>query len=198
MFEFDFQEAKFTSLTTRSEIHGDEQVPAITMHIEITAANTLLDVIDPSLRQTLYKPVDDQPDILNPEHTPVLRCNSIDSVHLPTKHEGWHLEIDDNIDENQPETFAAVKVDKLVVFPKQGGTVILKMRLGTNDVDEARIGWLGMHLKQGIWIKLRAPKAQPKAIDGTTEAFEADHQPDAGDMFAAEHGAEPAAQGAGA
>lgn len=199
MFEFDYQEAKLASLTTRSERHGDEDVPAATLHVEIEAANTLLDVIDPTLRQALYKPVDDQADAFDPDstHTPVLRCNSIDSVNLPTKHEGWHLELDDNIDEADPTTFAAVKVDKFVVFPKQGGSIILKMRLGTNDVDEARLGWLGMRLKQSIWIKLRAPDPKRAAIDGTTEAFQADH-PDAGQLFAESQaeGHEPAQEAA--
>lgn len=208
MFEFDYQQATLKSLTTRSEVHGDEQVPAASLHIEIEAANTLLDVIDPTLRQALYKRVDapmvdgqaaTQDDAFDPnnDHTPVLRCNSIDTVHLPTKHEGWHLELDDNIDEADPTTFAAVKVDKLIVTPRQGGSISLRMRLGTNDVDEHRLGWLGMRLKQSIWIKLRAPKAQPKAIDGTQEDFDADHPPadDAGSLFGAAVAAQEAQEG---
>lgn len=186
MFQIqDFTEAMLATLTSRVEKHGDDDVPAVSLGLELTVANTLLDVIDPQIRQTLYKAVDDQEDLPGVEaSTPVLRCNSFDRHTLPVKYEGWTLQIDDGFDETKPMSFGSCKVDKMSVEAKQGGSVVLRMRVGTSDLDAARSGFLGMHVGQPVWITLMAPEPKQDAIDGTTQAFERDH-PDATDMFAA-------------
>jgi len=188
MFKLEeFTEARVTGVTNRTEKHGDEDVPAVTIAVEIEAANTLLDCIDPSIRQALYKAVDDQPTLEGVEtSTPVLRCNAFDVITLTTAHEGWRLYVDDGIDETTPMEFKRVKVDKLRVDAKQGGTIVLKLRLGTSDVDADKLGKLGMHNGQSIWLKLLPPLPVEPAIDGSTGAFEADHPggETAGDLFA--------------
>jgi hypothetical protein len=196
MFEItEYTEARLASVTNRTEKHGDEEVPAVSLSVEITAANTLLDVIDPSIRHALYKAAEGQEQLPGMEPTtPVLRCNSFDIVALTTAHDGWRLLVDDGFDETAPMEFHGVKVDKLRVDAKQGGTVIVKVRLGTSDVDASRLGKLGMHNGQLIWVKVLKPEPKADAIDGTTAAFEADHPQagaDAGDLFAAEHGGTP-------
>ncbi len=178
-------EARLASVTNRVEKHGDDDVPAVSLALEITTANTILDLIDPTLRQALYKAVEDQEQLPCVEvSTPVLRCNSIDRAVLATKHEGWTLRVDDGIDDTQPMTFGSAKVDKLSVEPKQGGSVVLRLRIGTSNVDSYKLGQLAMHNGQSIWITLKAPEMRPDAIDGSAAAFEADH-PDATDLFAA-------------
>lgn len=189
MFEItEFTEAHVASVTNRQETHGDDKVPAVSIGLELTVANTMLDIIDPKLREALYKAVDDQEQLPGVEPaTPVLRCNSIDRVVLPTSHEGWTLKIDDSFDESDPMTFGKVKVDKFSVEPKQGGSVVLRMRCGTSDIDADRLGKLGMHNGQSIWLTLNAPEKPAPAIDGSVDAFNRDH-PEAGDIFAAQHG----------
>ena len=189
MFQIlEFTEAHVASVTNRTEKHGDESVPAVSIGIEITAANTLLDLIDPKLREALYKAIDDQEQLPGVEPaTPVLRCNSIDRAVLPTSHEGWTLQVDDGIDESEPMTFGSVKVDKFSVEPKQGGSIVLRLRCGTSDISAETLGKLAMHNGQSIWIMLSAPKPGDEPIDGTTEAFRKDH-PDATDLFTAGHG----------
>jgi hypothetical protein len=188
MFQIlEFTEAHLATLTPRSEKHGDDEKPAVSIALEVTAANTITDSIDPSIRHSLYKAVEGQEDLPGVEQsTPVLRCNSIDRATLPTKHEGWTLQVDDGIDDTEPMTFSRCKVDKLSVEPKQGGSVVLRMRVGTSDLDAARSGFLGMHVGQSVWITLTAPKP---VIDGSQEAFDRDHppgddEPEAGDLFA--------------
>lgn len=191
MFEIpEFTQARVSGVTNRTEKHGDEEVPAVTIAVEITAANTLLDRIDPAIRQALYKAVDDQPTLDGVEtSTPVLRCNSFDSIALTTVHEGWRLLIDNNLDEDSAMQFSRVKVDKLRIDAKQGGSVVLKMRLGTSDVDADKLGALAMHNGQDIWLRLLPPLPVEPAIDGSTDAFNADHpggdDHGAGDLFAA-------------
>lgn len=188
----EFTEARLASVTNRTEKHGDEEVPAVTLAVEITTANTILDGICPGLRHALYKAVEGQEQLPGIElSTPVLRSNVIEKVQLTTAHEGWRLQVDDGIDDTDPMAFDGVKVDKLKVDAKQGGSITLGVRLGTSDVDSERLGKLAMHNGQSIWIKLLKPEPKPDAIDGSNAAFQADH-PDATDLFAAggEDGAE--------
>lgn len=194
----EFIEASLASVTNRIEKHGDDDVPAVSLTLVIEAANTMLDQIDPAIRQALYKPVDDQEQLPGVEPaTPVLRCHSFDTVSLTTAHEGWTLQVDDSLDETTPMTFGGCKVDKFKVDAKQGGSIELRFRVGTSDVDAERLGALGMHNGQSIWIKLLPPDPKPAAIDGSTEAFKKDH-PDAGDMFSQQHGGpEPEDDGSG-
>lgn len=171
MFQIpEFTEAHLASVTNRIEKHGDDDKKAVTIGIEITTANTMLDAIDPKLREAMFKPKpDSEPELPGVEiSTPILRCNSIDRVTLPTKHEGWTLAIDDGVEgDTDPMLFGSVKVDKLSVEPKQGGSIVLRMRLGTSDVDADKLGWLGMHNGEEIWIKLTPPPKPAEAIDGT-------------------------------
>ena len=178
----EFTEARMASLTTRIQKHGDDDVPAVSLGLQMTVANTMLDVIDPSIRESLFKRVDGQPDLPGLESTtPALRCNSIDRAVLSTKYEGWTLEIDDGIDETTPKTFGGVKVDKFVVEPMTGGTCLLSLRVGTSDLDAEKSGMLGMRLGQSIWIKLRAPE---RVADAPAEAPKpVAQEPDATSLF---------------
>lgn len=179
----EFTEARLATVTPRSQKHGDEDVPAVSIGLEFTFGNTHLDAIDPDIRATLYKRVDGQPDLPGVEVvTPVLRCNSIDKVTIPTKYEGWTLDIDDGIDDTTTKTFGGCKVDKFIVEPKQGGTVVLRMRVGTADIDAERSGMLNMRVGQSIWVRMRAPiEVEDSPADQPTQG---DAQPDAGSLFA--------------
>jgi hypothetical protein len=184
----EFTEAHLASVTNRVEKHGDDDKPAVSLGIAIEAANTLLDCIDPKIRHALYMAVEGQEQLPGVEpSTPVLRYNSFETHKLTTAHEGWTLAVDDGIDDTQPMVFGGCKVDKFSVEAKQGGSIVLRLRVGTSDVDADKLGKLAMHNGQSIWITLKAPEKKPDAIDGTQAAFQADH-PDAGSLFAAEHG----------
>lgn len=178
----EFTEAHLATLTPRSQKHGDDEVPAVSLGLELTVGNTLLDAIDPNIREALFKRIDGQPDLPGVESsTPVLRCNTIDRVTLPTKYEGWTLEVDDGIDDTTPKAFGSCKVDKFSVEPKQGGSCLLRIRIGTSDLDAERSGMLGMHVGQSIWIKLRAPEKQVE--QPVQPDAEDDDEPTAGDLF---------------
>lgn len=191
----EWTEAHVATFTKRVEKHGDEDKQAVSMGLEITTENFILDRIDPTLRHALYKAKDEglQPEIDDlPPTTPVLRCNSIERTVLPTKHEGWTLLVDDGIDEDQPMKFGGCKLTKFSVEPKQGGTVVLRFTVGTADIDAERLGYLGMHHLESLWIQLHAPQPKQPAIDGTVgHPGAAAQQPTAGDLFAAQHGNGP-------
>lgn len=179
-----FTEARVTSVTNRVERHGNEEKPAVSLGLELTAANTILDLIDPNIRQALYKAVEAQDALPGVEvSTPVLRCNSFEKHTLPTSYEGWTLAVDDGIDDTKPMVFGGVKADKFSVEAKQGGTIVLRLRTGTSDVDADKLGQLAMHNGGLIWITLTAPAVKPDAIDASSSAK--DLPKSAEDLFSA-------------
>jgi len=76
-------------------------------------------------------------------------------------------------------------VDKFRVIPTDGGSVELLFRVGTSDISEAEGGALFGMLGQEVMVSITAPVIASGApiIDGSNEAFKADH-PEAGDLFA--------------
>lgn len=190
----DKTEALLTSVTPRTEVHGDDRVFAISLGLKITGPNTLLDKLTPALRHMIYtaKP-DAEPELDGIEaSTPLLRCPGVELMNLKVSLEGWTLAIDASFDEDEPITIGGCKVDKFRVSPSQGGTVDLMFRIGSNDIDQDEAGWLCSHLAREIWVTLTPPEAKAEAIDGTGEQFQAEHPdlpgPDAGELFSQEHG----------
>ncbi len=189
MFQLtEFTQATINSVTPRVEKHGDEDKPAVSIKLSIEGPNTLLDAIDPNIRHALYKAVDDQEQLPGVEPaTPVLRCNAFEKHTLTASHEGWTLAIDSEVDEAAPMMFGGCKCDKFSVDAKQGGSIVLTIRVGTSDIDADRLGWLGMHNGEDIWITLTPPKPKAEAIDGTV-GHPGASGPDAGELFSQEHG----------
>ena len=71
-------------------------------------------------------------------------------------------------------------MDKFIVEPMQGGSIEMRFRVGSSDIDTTEAGQICGFLGQEITITLRAPEKAPDTIDGSVEAFQKDH-PDAGD-----------------
>ena len=56
-----------------------------------------------------------------------------------------------------PATDRNLYVDRITVDAHQGGSVTLKLRLGTSDVDAQSLGKLAVNNGQSIWIRLLKP-----------------------------------------
>lgn len=162
---FEFTEptaAVLTSITPRTEKHGDDDVFAVSFGLKITGPNTLLDKLSPALRQALYKPADEDTEPLPgiEQATPLLRATGIELLTLKGALTGWTIEIDHGIDETDPIRLGDCKVDHFRVSPMQGGSVDLMFRVGSNDIDATEAGLLCSHLKQEISFRLIAPAAE--------------------------------------
>lgn len=187
--------ATLRTVTPRTELHGDEKVSAISLGLSIKAANTLLDALDGGkLRNALYMAVPGQDQLPGVEpSTPLLRARGIEEVKCAGTLEGWTVRFEHGIDDDSAIVLGASKVDKFRVIPTEGGSVELLFRVGTSDIDEGEAGALFGMLGQEVMITITAPVVATGApvIDGSTEAFKADH-PEA-DLFAAGAGdADPA------
>lgn len=202
--------ATITSVTPRLEKHGESDVLAVSLGLKISASNALLEVLSPGLLAALYtKPDADDKGPRTFEgfelsSLPLLRTAGIENLSVKGCYEGWSLLIPYGVDETSAVRCGGCKVDKFKVVPIEGGSVIVTMRVGTSDVDEATIGKLSMLLGDEVSITLLAPE-KPITIDGSNEAFAKDNpgaakaqadlldikppkQIEAGDAFAAAQG----------
>lgn len=167
--------ATLNTITSRSEIHGEEKKPAISLGLSIEAPNTILDLLDPTLRPTFYSKANGQYQLPGAEETtPSLRTRSITSIGIAGAFEGWTLNVDHGIQEREPVKFGGVKVDKFSAELKDGGTCVLHLRCGTSDIDAKSLGIVGMKLAQKISITLVAPvvKDEKKPTDGGAPLFD--------------------------
>lgn len=169
-------DATLRTLTPRVEVHGDDEVSAISLGLTISGPNTLLDTLAPGLRDMLYKAVEGQDQLPGVEPaTPLLRAKGVESVALAACFEGWTLKIARGIDADDPIALGGCKVDAFKVVPREGGTIDLTFRAGSSDIDEGEAGWLFGKLRQLLSITLHAPAPKAAAIDGRSEAFRRDH-----------------------
>lgn len=181
MFQLlDATPAKLATVTNRTEKHGDEDVPAVTLGIRITTANTLLDLLSPGLCAQLYKAPEEpdaQPGLDGMDHVvlPLRRDTIIDRLALKGELNGYTAVIDFGIDETSDIKLGGAKIDGFVVTPHEGGSIDLALRIGSSDLDELKAGRLAMLNKHEIQLKLLAPERKPDAIDGSVEAFRRDH-----------------------
>ena len=183
----EFIEAKLSSVTPRSEVHGEDEKPAVSLGLSITASGAILDSVDADIRGRVFKRSDSETLPGVAEALTVLACNSIAYIALDKKYEGWTLEVDDGADDSKPTKFGGCKVDGFKVEPLQGGSVNLRMRIGTSDIDAERSGMLNMHVGQSIWVRVTPPNFPGEGKQSPNGGGKA-AEPDATDMFIDQHG----------
>lgn len=157
--------AKLSTLTPRTEKHGDDDVSAISMGLTIIGPNTLLDALSPNLRDALYtaKPGEEEQLPGMPVHTPLRRTKDIESLALAFKFEGWTLHIDYGIEgDTDPMVLGGCKIDKFKLVTMEGGSIELSFRVGTNDLDTREAGILFGEMGHDLTITIAAPERLPE------------------------------------
>jgi hypothetical protein len=104
------------------------------------------------------------------------------------------MTIEHGIDDSTALELYGCALDKFEVDAKEGGSVVVRWSLASNKtVTPELVGALCALEGCEIVATLQPPKPDA-VIDGTGEEFKKDH-PDAGDLFAAEHGGEAGPDG---
>lgn len=166
-----------SNVNVRSELHGDDHVPAVDLSLKLAAPNTILSEFDGHLRSMLYRAADagevqGQQEIEGTEVSdlPILRTACIDMpIRLANEYAGYTLTIDRGLGGSSNITLQGCAVNKLRADCKQGGTVELTMRVQASGLDEATLGRLAMLIGCETQITLMAPHDGP-VIDGASDA----------------------------
>lgn len=199
------QAATLTGVVPRNEMHGDEEVLAVSLALKITAGNLLLDLLSPTLRAALYMAEPTQQSVpgLDPG-TPRLRTDAIRAAVLDFSFEGWTLSVLHRVDGRVGVILPACKVDKFRLEPIEGGSIVLAFRVGTSAINADMIGELCGWLGHEVGITLVAPTPAtdlaptdadlaaraplPKDKRQATLTVVDDPGLTAGEIFAAQHG----------
>jgi hypothetical protein len=198
------------SSTSSPEMHGNKPVPALHLRFEAKAVpNEFLDRIDPLIRQVLYTAHDKtEPIPGETKKTPDLALAGLIDMKLssPKEYVGYILEIDKGLGEERGSNIKVgdCKVKKFD-FELKKQVFDLGFSVHASGIDAETIGECGVLIKHEIKIKLRAPTlaeeqaANPFGRKGpeTGKGGEAP-PPDAGSIFAAQHGNDNAAPPPGA
>lgn len=159
-FEFlIFTEATLVSLTSRTETHGKEKVPAASFRLRFSGPNTLLDKLSPNVRETLYMAAEGQEDLPGVEPTtPLLRCKSVKTWSPENCYEGYTVTVDYGIGDDGAIEMGGSKVDAFTVeLHDNPGMVDIECRVSTSDLDRFGFGWLWEKQTQKVHVMLAAP-----------------------------------------
>lgn len=170
----EFATAKLNSANFRSELHGEEHVPAVDLGFTQDVPNTILSYFDGFLLSALYycsaassgqKVIDGVDQVL-----PNLRFpKMVTPIKWNDSGKGYYLEVDYGLgpDESNIELDLCT-VGGFQITPKEGGTVELKFRVQVSGspLTEKVCGKLASLIQQEVKIKLLPPEA-PQAEEET-------------------------------
>jgi len=167
MFQLTDHMATLAKLTTRTEKHGDDDVPAASLRLKVAVASSLLDMFNPALKKTFYcKPrVGDQQRIPfeNGDDRTAIAIPEIKHVGWDAEYPGYGLAIGVGLEASDPVRLSDVTLSKFAFEFIDGGSAVIEFSVaGTPDGEQvARLyEWQGQELQ----LTLEPPKsAQQKA-----------------------------------
>lgn len=169
------QMAKVTILNVnvRSELHGDEHVPAADISIKLVTSNNILSEFDGSLRGMLYQKAKSeaaQAQLEGVEQVtdmPLLRCTTIEQpLKLKSEYIGYTLTIDRGLGGESNIVVSECSVNKVRADCKEGGTVDLTFRVQASNLKEDVIGKLATMIGCETSVTLTPPAVTQESISG--------------------------------
>lgn len=163
MFQLTDHTATLAKLTTRTEKHGDEDVPAASLRLKVAVASSLLDMFNPAIKKTFYcKPrVGDQQSIPfdKGDDRTAIAIPEIRSISWDAEYPGYALSIGVGLESSDPVSLSDVTLSKFNFDFIEGGSAVVEFSVaGTPDGEQvARLyEWQG----QDLQLTLTPPKAQ--------------------------------------
>ena len=161
MFELDKVQAKITSFNPRAEKHGEENVPAGDIRVQVACPNTILDHFGKGLRPTLYRKaaadegsttdVRDVPGNLTSRTMPQLKPLQFDG-----DWPGYSAVIVPGMGLTDPIELDDVKLSNFQLEPMDGGTVVVTFSVSFHP-DEEQSGRLCSLINNMVELTLVAP-----------------------------------------
>lgn len=166
MFSLENQQAKISSFNPRAEKHGDENVTAGDLKIEVTCANAALDHFDKGLRKFLYrKPASGEQSDLPLEQTDGLTARKLPRL-APLKWDedfpGYELHIVTGLAVDEVIEIDDVELSGFLFEALEGGSVQITFRASFHP-DGRTSGKLCQLIQETVEISLIPPKAEEPA-----------------------------------
>lgn len=166
MFSIEKQTANFNSWNPRTELHGDERVPAADIKVDMAVSNDILSQFDPTLKSLLYRqPHPGESDLIDqagdePDHTRLRFPKIKNSIQWDYELVGATVVIHNGLGGPKSDIeLAECTVDKFVFDPQDGGTVNVSMRIQCKP-SEKQAGRLYELNGNSIELTIQPPEAE--------------------------------------
>lgn len=160
MFELEQAHAFIANVNPRAEKHGDENVLATDIKIEVTLGNACLDEFDGALRAALYREVraGEQQDLIGDNAFGAVRFPRIDAVKWDEEFPGYSITIESEMGLGDPIELDAVTLKKFAFAPMEGGSVAITFNAVCHP-DAATTGALCQLIQDKCVLTLTPPAA---------------------------------------
>jgi hypothetical protein len=181
----EYKSLRLTNVNPRMEKHGPESVPAVGINFVLDAPNDVLSYFDGGLLSALYMDrTEATPDqetlegIAPITHLPNLRFPKMSPIKWDWRGCGYTLSIDYGLGHGKGVELEGCEVGKIVIYPKEGGTVELKFQVqAVAGLTEKILGKLSLLIGQEVSIILLAPTTVEQT-GATFEPLFPTHTPD--------------------
>jgi len=151
--------AHVTSYNSRGERHGEEVVPAADLAFKIKVHNSVLDQINPILKEVLFRKPSkgEQGELEIGDGLTKLRLPDVlMPMKLAHKFPGYTLSVGTGLGKTKPRMIHPVELSKFSIEPAEGGSVEISLKAAFEaDEDTASLGLL---VQQDVVISLDPPK----------------------------------------
>lgn len=183
--QFQIAEARtvhLRALNSRVENHGDQLVPAVSLHFTVSGSAALLDMLDPEIRKTFWRAERKQdrlPGTGEVEPT-ILRCKTLDGgMTIRRDFAGYCLTVRGSVTGDEIVTLDGCAVNGFKVDPKPDGFMHLRFKVDVACDDPFVRGTLDTMLGTDFDITLVPAEVQPegKPVPDATTVFAGQGEP---------------------
>lgn len=155
------QPVKLANYNPRSEKHGKQRKPAADLMIEAGMSAAVLDLLQPGLRESLYKAAEDQADLVEPDRNALTarRFQKMSPFSWGWEGKGYTMTIDYGLGGESNIELDDCTVKNIRIEPQEGGSVLFKFQVIAHP-DEHDSGILTHRIQQEITVTLNAPPAK--------------------------------------
>jgi hypothetical protein len=173
MFKLENQDVLLNNYTARTEKRGKEDKAASSLQFKMTGLNTILDLLDPNLREMLFMANPDaKQDDHDEEYLPSLRFPLIPSIEWNYVGAGYRLVVHGELESSEDKLILInTEIKSFKISYKEGGSVTLMLTVNGHPSEE-EAGWIYIHQKTEMTISLFPPTVDDKAqaeLDGLEE-----------------------------
>ncbi|CAJ6699315.1 hypothetical protein AQ946_23585 [Burkholderia pseudomallei] len=183
MFNVQDTLAKITSCTNRSEKHGKEREPAISIGLTLVGGGELLDQFDAALRPMLYRKPQPKPGELPMEHAGLteLRFPQLRNMRWDKSYSGHLLRFHIGASGAEDVLLPECEIKEISFVTMDGGSVEVSFKVNAHPKDDEDHGKIARRVQQEIGITLTPPDnyVEP-GLFGDAPAADDEHRPFAG------------------
>lgn len=184
MFNVQNTLAKITSCTNRSEKHGKEREPAISIGLTLVGGGELLDQFDVALRPMLYRKPQPKPGELPMEHVGLteLRFPNLRNMRWDKSYPGYLLRFHIGASGYEDVLLPECEIKEITFVTMDGGSVEVSFKVNAHPKDDEDHGKIGRRVQQEIGITLTPPDdyVDPGLFGSPASDADDEHRPFAG------------------